>query len=149
MNSKVQPLRSGDEVPDFSTKDESGNAFSKSSLIGKRYLLYFYPRDNTPGCTTEAMNFRDQYDAFEKAGAVVYGISRDSLKSHENFKAKLELPFELIADVDEAMRETGQASGKVLILDSKASASGSNLQDAWYQANRPGPSVSLTAWVSA
>ena len=60
-------------------------------------------RDNTPGCTTEAMNFRDQYDAFEAAGAVVFGISRDSLKSHENFKAKLEMPFELISDTDEAV----------------------------------------------
>ncbi len=66
-------------------------------------VLYFYPKDNTPGCTTEAMNFRDQYAEVEAGGAVVFGISRDSLKSHENFKAKLELPFELISDADEAL----------------------------------------------
>ena len=89
-------------VPDFHAPATGGD-FRLAEQRGKTLVLYFYPKDNTPGSTTEAMNFRDQYDAFEKAGAVVYGISRDSLKSHENFKAKLELPFELIADVDEAI----------------------------------------------
>jgi peroxiredoxin Q/BCP len=66
-------------------------------------VLYFYPKDNTPGCTTEAMNFRDHYDEITGLGAAVYGISRDSLRSHESFKAKLGLPFELISDPEEAV----------------------------------------------
>jgi len=89
-------------VPDFSAP-ATGATFSLAGQQGKTLVLYFYPKDNTPGCTTEAMNFRDQYDDFAAAGAVVFGISRDSLKSHESFKAKLELPFELISDGDEAV----------------------------------------------
>ena len=97
------PVTLDKPLPDFSAPATSGITFSPASQHGKIVVLYFYPKDNTPGCTTEAMNFRDQYDAFEAAGAVVFGISRDSLKSHENFKAKLEMPFELISDTDEAV----------------------------------------------
>ncbi|RZT41923.1 peroxiredoxin [Cupriavidus agavae] len=89
-------------VPDFQAPATGGD-FRLADQRGKTVVLYFYPKDNTPGCTTEAMNFRDQYDAFEAAGVAVFGISRDSLKSHENFKSKLELPFELISDADEAV----------------------------------------------
>ncbi|WP_420997201.1 peroxiredoxin [Cupriavidus sp. 30B13] len=89
-------------VPDFSAP-ATGGAFRLAEQRGKTVVLYFYPKDNTPGCTTEAMNFRDQYGDFLDADAVVFGISRDSMKSHENFKAKLELPFELISDSDEAI----------------------------------------------
>ncbi|MGO4328676.1 peroxiredoxin [Cupriavidus sp. 2TAF22] len=89
-------------VSDFSAP-ATGGAFRLAGQRGKTVVLYFYPKDNTPGCTTEAMNFRDQHDDFVKAGAAVYGISRDSMKSHDNFKAKLELPFELISDGDEAV----------------------------------------------
>ncbi|SFP30139.1 peroxiredoxin [Ralstonia sp. NFACC01] len=97
------PVTIDQPLPDFSAPATNGITFSPASQRGKIVVLYFYPKDNTPGCTTEAMNFRDQYDAFEAAGAVVFGISRDSLKSHENFKAKLEMPFELISDADEAV----------------------------------------------
>jgi peroxiredoxin Q/BCP len=90
-------------VPDFSAPMTGDATFRLADQRGKTVILYFYPKDNTPGCTTESMNFRDQHDAFAKAGAVVFGISRDSIKSHENFKAKLELPFELISDGDEAV----------------------------------------------
>ncbi|TWG79646.1 peroxiredoxin Q/BCP [Cupriavidus gilardii J11] len=90
------------DVPDFSAP-ATGGTFRLADQRGKTVVLYFYPKDNTPGCTNEAMDFRDNHDAFVKAGAVVFGISRDSLKSHENFKAKLELPFELISDTDEAV----------------------------------------------
>lgn len=89
-------------VPDFRAP-ATGGEFHLAGQRGKTVVLYFYPKDNTPGCTTEAMNFRDQYAEVEAGGAVVFGISRDSLKSHENFKAKLELPFELISDADEAL----------------------------------------------
>ncbi len=78
----------------------SGHTFSLSDCA-KPVVLYFYPKDNTPGCTNESMDFRDAHAEFLAAGCQVFGLSRDSLKSHENFKAKLELPFELISDADE------------------------------------------------
>ena len=78
----------------------SGHTFSLSDCA-KPVVLYFYPKDNTPGCTNESMDFRDAHAEFLAAGCQVFGLSRDSLKSHENFKAKLELPFELICDADE------------------------------------------------
>lgn len=90
-------------VSDFSAPMTGDATFRLADYRGKTVVLYFYPKDNTPGCTTEAMNFRDQYDDFTKAGVQVFGISRDSIRSHENFKAKLELPFELISDADEAV----------------------------------------------
>jgi peroxiredoxin Q/BCP len=90
-------------VTDFSAPMTSGQTFQLSTAPGKYSVLFFYPKDNTPGCTTENMAFRDLYPQFQAAGATIYGISRDSLKSHENFKAKLGLPFELISDGDEAV----------------------------------------------
>lgn len=79
--------------------------FRLSAYRGRILVLYFYPRDNTPGCTTEGMDFRDLYAGFQDLGCEVFGVSRDSLKSHENFKAKLGLPFELISDPDETVCE--------------------------------------------
>lgn len=90
-------------VADFSAAMTSGQTFQLSGRPAKHTVLFFYPKDNTPGCTTENMAFRDLHEQFAAAGAEVYGISRDSLKSHENFKAKLGLPFELISDPDEAV----------------------------------------------
>ncbi len=87
--------------PDFSLSATGGTTVSVSALRGSKLVLYFYPKDNTPGCTNETAAFRDHHAAFVAAGCQVFGISRDSLKSHENFKAKLELPFELISDPDE------------------------------------------------
>lgn len=81
----------------------SGQTFTFEGRPERSTVLYFYPKDNTPGCTTESMAFRDLHDQFARAGAAVYGLSRDSLRSHENFKAKLGLPFELISDPDEAV----------------------------------------------
>jgi peroxiredoxin Q/BCP len=92
----------GKKVGDFTAPSTSGT-FKLSTQKGHPVVLYFYPKDNTPGCTTEGANFRDLHKAFVKAGAVVAGVSRDSLKSHENFKAKMEFPFELISDPDEAL----------------------------------------------
>jgi len=88
-------------VPDFSLPSTGTKEFRLSGHLGRAVLIYFYPKDSTPGCTTEAGQFRDLHPDFKKVGCDVYGVSRDSLKSHENFKAKLELPFELLADVDE------------------------------------------------
>lgn len=88
-------------VPDFSLPATGGVTFQLSAHQGKPLVIYFYPKDSTPGCTTEAGQFRDLHAQFAKLGCPVYGVSRDSLKSHENFKAKLELPFELLSDKDE------------------------------------------------
>lgn len=90
-------------VPDFSAAMTSGKTFQYAGRPAKHTVLFFYPKDNTPGCTTENIAFRDLHEQFGAAGAEVYGISRDSLRSHEGFKAKLELPFELISDPDEAV----------------------------------------------
>jgi peroxiredoxin Q/BCP len=90
-------------VQDFTLPSTAGTPFQLSRHKGKILVLYFYPKDNTPGCTTEGGDFRDLHAAFRKAGAEIYGISRDSLKSHENFKAKLGLPFDLLSDEEEAV----------------------------------------------
>jgi peroxiredoxin Q/BCP len=97
------PSAVGLEVPDFSLPATSGTTFRLSALRGRPLAIYFYPKDSTPGCTTEAGQFRDLHDEFLKAGGSVWGVSRDTLKSHENFKAKLGLPFELLSDGDEAV----------------------------------------------
>ena len=96
-------LEVNSKVPDFSAACTGGADFTLSAHAGKNLVIYFYPKDSTPGCTTEAMNFRDEYAAFQAAGAEIFGISRDGMKSHENFKAKLDLPFELLSDGDEAL----------------------------------------------
>lgn len=93
----------GDKVPNFTFKATSQLTGQLSDYQGKYVILYFYPKDATPGCTTEGQDFRDAYAKFNAANAVIFGISRDSLKSHENFKAKQQFPFELISDEDEAL----------------------------------------------
>ncbi|MCI1004830.1 MULTISPECIES: peroxiredoxin [unclassified Herbaspirillum] len=90
-------------VPDFSAAMTSGKTFNLADYRGKNLVLYFYPKDNTPGCTTEGMQFRDLHPEFQAANTEIFGISRDSLKSHENFKGKLGMPFELISDPDESL----------------------------------------------
>ncbi|MBV6288458.1 peroxiredoxin [Pseudomonas aegrilactucae] len=90
-------------VADFDAQATSGKAVSLSAMKGRQLVIYFYPKDSTPGCTTEGQGFRDQYAAFQAANTEVFGVSRDGLKSHENFKAKQAFPFELISDKDEAL----------------------------------------------
>jgi peroxiredoxin Q/BCP len=96
-------VKIGEAIPQCAITATSGLVFEPNSFLGKKLVLYFYPKDATPGCTVEAGNFRDTIDAFTAANAVIVGVSRDSLKSHENFKLKHELPFELVADVDEVL----------------------------------------------
>jgi len=91
------------KLHDFSLPATSGKSFNLAEQAGKVVVIYFYPKDSTPGCTTQGQNFRDLYDSFLAANAVILGISRDSLKSHENFKAKQGFPFELGSDADEAI----------------------------------------------
>lgn len=88
-------------VPDFEIPSTGGANFQLSKMAGKKVVIYFYPKDSTPGCTTEGQQFRDLYSEFQAAGAEVLGVSRDSLKSHENFKAKQSFPFQLLSDSDE------------------------------------------------
>ena len=90
-------------VADFNAAATSGQQVSLSALKGQQVVIYFYPKDSTPGCTTEGQDFRDQHAAFQAATTVVFGVSRDGMKSHENFKCKQAFPFELISDKDEAL----------------------------------------------
>lgn len=90
-------------VGDFAVPATGGREFRLAALDAKLLVLYFYPKDNTPGCTTEGAQFRDLYPRFRKAGCAVYGVSRDSLKSHENFKAKMGFPFDLLSDEGETV----------------------------------------------
>ena len=91
-------LNVGDKAPDFSLKSDTGVEVSTRNLIGKQYVLYFYPKDYTPGCTKEACDFRDNFDKFKKQGIEIYGISKDSENTHTNFKKKYDLPFTLLVD---------------------------------------------------
>lgn len=96
-------LKVGDAAPAFDAADETGKRHRLSDYKGKTVVLYFYPKDDTPGCTTEACDFRDNYKAFLKKGAVVLGVSPDSAASHQKFKKKFDLPFPLLADEDKAL----------------------------------------------
>jgi thioredoxin-dependent peroxiredoxin len=90
-------------VPEFSAAMTGNQTFKLSDYKGKTIVLYFYPKDNTPGCTTESMQFRDLHPQFQAANTEIFGVSRDSIRSHEGFKSKLEMPFELISDPDETL----------------------------------------------
>lgn len=98
-------LKKGDPAPDFEAKDDSGQTVRLADLRGKRVILYFYPKDNTPGCTTQACGFRDNYSMFGSKNAVVYGVSPDGAKSHVNFRSKFDLPFPLLVDSDHRICE--------------------------------------------
>ncbi len=90
----------GDKAPDFSAPTDNGGELKLSKLRGRKVILYFYPKDSTPGCTTEACGFRDALPDFSKIDAEIVGVSRDSVKRHNNFKAKYDLPFALVSDED-------------------------------------------------
>jgi thioredoxin-dependent peroxiredoxin len=101
-------LNTGDTAPDFTLPTDGGGSFSLSQARGKSVVLYFYPKDSTPGCTVEAKDFARLHDAFEKAGAVVVGASKCSVKKHDNFKTKECLPFTLVSDNAEMTEAYGQ-----------------------------------------
>jgi peroxiredoxin Q/BCP len=96
-------LKIGDKAPDFSGVDQDGNAITLQDFKGKNLILYFYPKDNTPGCTSEACDLRDNYNMWMEKGYEIIGVSPDSSKSHQNFIAKYELPFPLIADTEKVI----------------------------------------------
>lgn len=97
------PVELNQPVPAFTAQATSGVEVSPDGLRGKQVVLYFYPKDNTPGCTTEGQDFRDLHDQFLACDTLVFGVSRDSLKTHENFRGKQGFPFELICDKDEQL----------------------------------------------
>ena len=88
-------------IPDLTLEGTNNTTFSISNFVGKNLIIYFYPKDSTPGCTNQSIDFKDNYDVFQKLNTEIFGISRDSLKSHEKFKAKYSFPFELLSDADE------------------------------------------------
>ena len=95
--------KTGQKIRPFSRPATGDQSISLSDLQGKNLVLYFYPKDSTPGCTTEGQDFRDRFEAFKAVNCVILGVSRDSLKRHENFKAKQSFPFELLSDEDESL----------------------------------------------
>lgn len=99
------PLKDGDKAPDFAVNDGEGNLVRSKDLRGKKFVLYFYPKDDTPGCTKEACSFRDSFEKFKKRGIEVFGVSLDSEKSHQKFTKKFDLPFRLLADTDRQLSE--------------------------------------------
>jgi peroxiredoxin Q/BCP len=105
------PIASGIPAPEFSLQDETGSPRSLAEFRGHPVILYFYPKDDTPGCTTEACNFRDDYSQYTRAGVTILGVSPDSPASHAKFKAKYDLPFPLLADVGHKVCEQYQVWG--------------------------------------
>jgi peroxiredoxin Q/BCP len=98
-------LKVGDVIPNFKAKDANGNDFDSQNIVGKKPLvIYFYPKDNTPGCTAEACSFRDQYEDFKDLGAEVIGISSDSVSSHQQFSEQYKLPFILLSDNEKKIK---------------------------------------------
>ncbi len=109
MTAMIEP---GEPAPDFTLPDQDGRPLALRDLRGRRVVLYFYPKDDTPGCTKQACGLRDEYSAFEERGAVILGVSPDSEASHEKFKTKYELPFTLLADPDHKVAEAYGAWGE-------------------------------------
>ncbi len=99
-------LQIGEKAPDFELQDQFGDLHKLSDYLGKKVILYFYPKDNTPGCTTEACNFRDNYALFRAKGLQILGVSADNVKSHKGFQEKFSLPFLLLADTEHAVSES-------------------------------------------
>ena len=102
----MNTLKAGDKVPEFTATDQDGNSVSLSDYKGKKLVVFFYPRANTPGCTAEACNLRDHYSALQDAGYVLLGVSADSQKKQANFRNKFDFPFPLLADEDRVVIET-------------------------------------------
>lgn len=109
-------LTEGDRLPDLTVLDDSGASVRTADLLGGPLVLYFYPKDDTPGCTTEASQFRDLFKQFEKKKARIVGVSRDSPESHQRFKSKFSIPFTLLADVDSKLYAALGVSGRSTFL---------------------------------
>ena len=105
-------LKIGDKAPDFKGTNQNGEIISLADLKGKKVVLYFYPKDNTPGCTAEACNLKDNYERFKSKGYEIIGVSADNEKSHKKFSDKYNLPFNIIADIDKSIIKSYNVWGK-------------------------------------
>ncbi len=105
-------LKVGDKAPGFSLRDQNGNSVSLDGYLGKKVIVFFYPKDDTPGCTVEVCNFRDDFELYEEKNAVLIGISKDGEESHKKFISKFNLPFTLLCDEDHAVAEAYGAWGE-------------------------------------
>lgn len=112
-------LKIGDKMPDFMVKDQDGNEVSSKDLLGKKTIIYFYPKDNTSGCTAEACNLRDNHEALVAKGYNVIGVSKDSAASHKKFAEKYQLPFTLLADTSTEMIQAFGAWGEKSLYGKK------------------------------
>lgn len=112
-------LSTGSPAPAFSLKTDSGDMVRLSDLRGKRVVLFFYPKDDTPGCTVEACEFRDSWDAVKKTGVLLFGVSPDGIESHQKFRRKFSLPFPLLADPDHAVAEAYGVWGEKSMVGKK------------------------------
>ncbi|HST52610.1 MAG TPA: thioredoxin-dependent thiol peroxidase [Pyrinomonadaceae bacterium] len=112
-------IKEGDDAPDFESRDAAGNRIKLSGLRGQKVVLYFYPKDDTPGCTKEACSFRDSHSVFEREGIRVLGVSLDDERSHQNFAAKYQLPFTLLADTDRSVAEAYGVYGEQQFMGKK------------------------------
>jgi thioredoxin-dependent peroxiredoxin len=113
------PVKEGDKAPEFIAKATGGKEIRLTEFLGKNVVLYFYPRDNTPGCTMEACHFRDQFADFARNNIIVLGVSADSMSSHDKFTKKFELPFPLLADEDKKIANAYGAWGEKSFLGKK------------------------------
>jgi peroxiredoxin Q/BCP len=122
FSKEVHVLAEGDTIPQVTVPDDTGRAVSTNDLLGKTLVLYFYPKDDTPGCTSEAGQFRDAYADFQRKGADVVGVSRDSVASHQRFKEKYAIPYRLLADVDSHVYEAfGVTRRSTFLIDASGS----------------------------
>lgn len=112
-------LKIGDRMPFFEVMDQDGNTFSSAQLLGRKTIIYFYPKDNTSGCTAQACNLRDNYSKLVAEGYNVVGISKDSVKSHKNFASKYDLPFTLLSDTSTEILQTFGAWGEKTMYGKK------------------------------
>lgn len=128
INAQTSKLNIGDTIPSFTLRDQNNNIFSIDSVIGKKSIvIYFYPKDDTPGCTKEACSFRDEYETFKNLDAIVIGISSDDTESHKDFASKYNLPFTLLSDTKKEVRKMfgvpkylGMIAGRVTyVIDKK------------------------------
>ena len=116
LTKRIPKLKLGDKAPDFEAQDQNGETIRLKDLKGKKVVLYFYPKDNTPTCTVESCNLRDNYSKLKKKGYEVIGVSNDSVRSHKNFEKKFKLPFRLAADVDKKIVTAYDVYGKKMLF---------------------------------
>ncbi|WP_372794940.1 peroxiredoxin [Lutibacter sp.] len=112
----MEKIKVGDKVPSFKLKDQNGNLFTVNNTTGKPMVIYFYPKDDTSGCTKQACKFRDEFEQFKNIDAVIIGISSDSVESHKKFEEKYSLPFTLLADINNEVRKLFGVSKSMIFL---------------------------------